>query len=136
MPSTYYDEFSKLPKAKMAQAISDLTYLYEETNVPKKHYEQHLSKTIVELMESSVELNLINTFFSMIKDLQAQNPKWFFQALLCLDLKINPASIKPSEHQALEELWNEFSTQKKPKLMDIEILAKFQKHEKNGLRGE
>ncbi|GGD04342.1 hypothetical protein [Enterococcus wangshanyuanii] len=136
MPNTYYDQFSKLPQSKMAQAISDLTYLYEETKVPKKHYEQHLSKTIVELMESSVELNLLNTYYSMLKDLQVQNPKWFFQAILCLDLKINPSTIKPSEHQAIEMVWNDFIKQKKPKIMDIEVLAQFQKFEKNGLKGE
>ena len=136
MPNTYYDHFLKLPKSRMAQAISDLTYLYEETKVPKRHYEQHLSKTIVEIMESSVELQLLNTFYSMLKDLQVQNPKWFFQAILCLDLKINPSTIKPSEHQAIEQVWNEFQAQTKPKIMDIEVLAQFQKFEKNGLRGE
>lgn len=136
MANTYYDDFSRLPKAKMAQAISDMTYLYEETNVPKKHYEQHLSTTIAELLESSVELNLLNTFYSMLKDLQSQNPKWFFEAILCLDLKITPSSIKPSEHQALETVWNDFNKQKKPKIMDIDLLAQFQNLEKNGLRGE
>ncbi|MBO0423413.1 hypothetical protein [Enterococcus plantarum] len=135
MPNIYYDEFSKLTKPKMAQAMEDLTYLYNETKVPKKHYEEHLSRSIEELMEASVQMNLVNTYFSMLKDLQSQNPKWFFQALLCLDLKINPASIKPSQHQALELTWEEFSSNKKAKIMDLELLANFQKYEKNGLDG-
>ncbi|MBP2098833.1 hypothetical protein [Enterococcus rivorum] len=133
MANTYFDEFSKFTKPKMAQAMEDLTYLYKETKVPKKHYEEHLSATIEELMEANVQLNLVNTYFSMLKDLYEQNPKWFFQALLCLDMKVKLTSIKPSQHQALEATWENHSSKKGAKLMDIETLAFFQNTEKNGL---
>lgn len=46
MSKQYYDDFSKLPLAKMAQAISDMTYLFEETKVPAKHYKEHLARVL------------------------------------------------------------------------------------------
>ncbi|MBC6499224.1 hypothetical protein H7R52_11180 [Weissella confusa] len=44
MARQYYDDFSKLTLDKMSQSISDMTYQYKETRVPKKHYKEMLSK--------------------------------------------------------------------------------------------
>ncbi|MCZ4449850.1 hypothetical protein O3Q49_13945 [Enterococcus lactis] len=35
MAQNYYDEFVKLPLDKMAQKMEDMTFLYNETRVPK-----------------------------------------------------------------------------------------------------
>ena len=40
MTKTYFDDFTKLPIAKMAQAMADITYGYQETKVPKEHYKK------------------------------------------------------------------------------------------------
>lgn len=37
MAQNYYDEFVKLPLDKMAQKMEDMTFLYNETRVPKKN---------------------------------------------------------------------------------------------------
>lgn len=132
MPNTYYDEFSRLTKPKMAKAMEDLTFLYNETRVPKKHYEKHLSRNIEELMEANVQLNLVNTYYSMLKELREQNPKWFFQALLCLDTKTNPTNISQIEHKAMELTWEKYQEEKRKNLLDIDVLAHFQKIEKEG----
>ena len=44
----YIDEFCKLPADKMAQKMEDMTFLYNETKVPKKHYKDLLQKEIIE----------------------------------------------------------------------------------------
>lgn len=132
MANIYYDEFSRLPKQKMAKAISDMTYLYQDTHVPKKHYETHLSKSIEEVLEANTQINLINTYFSMLKELKEQNSKWFFQALLCLDTKTNPVNISQIEYEAMEKTWNKFQDEKRKTLLDIDVLAYFQKTKKEG----
>lgn len=98
MVQKYYDEFAKLPLEKMAQKMEDLTYLYNETRVPKKHYKDKLSVAVEELIESSVEINLIGTYYRTLEELKKQNEKWLFQALVCLDSGVKPNSITPSEY--------------------------------------
>ncbi len=99
---TYFDEFTKLSLNKMAQKITDMTYCYQETRVPITHYKKLLGKSAEEMVESSVAINLIDTYVKTLKTLHDENPKWFMQALLCIDMKITPANIKANEYQALE----------------------------------
>lgn len=47
-------------------------------------------------------MNLIATYYRTLEELKKQNAKWFFQALLCLEVGVKPSTIKPSEYQALE----------------------------------
>ena len=49
MSRKLYDDFTKQPVSKMAQSISDMTYSYNETKVPAKHYKDLLEKDIIEL---------------------------------------------------------------------------------------
>ena len=46
MAQNYYDEFVKLPLDKMAQKMEDMTFLYNETRVTKKHYKEKLSVAV------------------------------------------------------------------------------------------
>lgn len=130
---TTYDEFNRLPVAKMAQSISDMTFLYKETRVPSKHYKELLGKPLAEMVEDSVSINLLNTYFKTLKTLVDENPKWFMQALLCLDLKITPANIKAEELQALELTFAKFQKQK-AKHVGNEYLELFQNIRDNGAK--
>lgn len=132
MPQTYYDEFSRLPKDKMAQKMEDMTFAYNETRVPKKHYKKLLEKAQEEIIESSVELNLIDTYYRTIEQLLKSNPKWLFQALLCIDKGIKPSTIKPDEYQALELTWHKFNEEKKARTMDKQWLDYFDSIKTNG----
>ncbi|WP_420835930.1 hypothetical protein [Lactobacillus equicursoris] len=128
---TAYDEFNRFPVAKMAQTMSDMTFLYKEMRVPAKHYKDLLGKPLAEMVEDSVSINLLNTYYKTLKTLLDENPKWFMQALLCLDLKITPANIKAEELQALELTYAQFQD-KKAKHIDLEYLALFQDIRDNG----
>ncbi|MEY8661405.1 hypothetical protein AALT52_00645 [Ligilactobacillus faecis] len=108
MVKKYYDEFGKLPLAKMAQSISDMTYSYRETKVPTAHYKKLLDKSFEEVIESNISINLVDTYFKTLKTLHDENPKWFMQALLCLDVRVRPSSIKANEYQALELTYAKF----------------------------
>lgn len=132
MPQTYYEEFSRLPKDKMAQKMEDMTFAYNETRVPKTHYKKLLDMAQEEMIESSVELNLIDTYYRTIEQLKKANPKWLFQALLCLDKGIKPSTIKPDEYQALELTWQRFNDDKKAKTTDSQWLDYFESIKVNG----
>ncbi|WP_375710394.1 hypothetical protein [Pediococcus pentosaceus] len=120
----YYDEFKSLTTDKMAQSIENMTFAYNQTRVPKKHYKKLLTKPIEELISDSVSINLINTYFQTLQTLQKENKKWFVQALICLELGIKPNSIKGYEHQALE-LTYEHMIDGKLSLINPQILATF-----------
>lgn len=66
MPQIYYDEFSRLPKDKMAQKMENMTFAYNETRVPKKHYKKLLDMAQDRLkkwtINSSSELYKISCF--------------------------------------------------------------------------
>lgn len=132
MPQTFYDEFSRMPKDKMAQKMEDMTFAYNETRVPKKHYKQLLDMAQEEIIESSVELNLIDTYYRTIEQLKKANPKWLFQAILCLDKGIKPSTIKPDEYQALELTWLKFQEDTKAKVVDKQWLNYFESIKLNG----
>ena len=132
MSKQYYDDFSKLPLAKMAQAISDMTYLFEETKVPAKHYKEHLGKGFEEMVEASVSVSLVNTIYNTLSALNKESPKLFFEALLCLDTGVKPSAITPSQYQALEFTWSQFDELKQKNLLDQSSIQTFNKVEENG----
>ncbi|EJB2795564.1 hypothetical protein MT883_002677, partial [Enterococcus faecalis] len=88
MPKIYFDDFIKLTKDKMAQQMENMTYQYKETKVPKSHYKKMLETAQEEIIEHSVEINLIDTYYRTLEQLLKTNPKWLFQALLCIDTGI------------------------------------------------
>ncbi|MBA5813269.1 hypothetical protein FGL83_07740 [Leuconostoc lactis] len=133
MSKQYYDDFSKLPLAKMAQAISDMTYLFEETKVPAKHYKEHLGKGFEEMVEASVSVSLVNTIYNTLSALNKESPKLFFEALLCLDTGVKPSAITPSQYQALEFTWSQFDELKQKNLLDQSSIQTFNQVEENGL---
>jgi hypothetical protein len=128
----YYDEFVRLSIDKMAQAIENMTYLYKETKVPKKHYKEQLDVQIEQIIAESVAINLLAPYIQTIKSLVEQSPKSFFQALICIDRKINLTNIKPNEYQALEIAYHEFTNGKKCNYSDKDILAIYDEIIKNG----
>ncbi|MGK0607097.1 hypothetical protein [Enterococcus gilvus] len=126
----YYDDFSRLSMEKMA----DMTYAYQETQVPKKHYKDLLSKTMEEVIAGSVKVNLIDTYYKTLEQLLKQNPKWLFQALLCIDTKIKPSTMSTSEYQALELTWANYQENKKGRMVDARWLDCFESIKENGAR--
>jgi hypothetical protein len=132
---TYYDDFKAMTKEKMAGAMEDMTYQYKETRVPKTHYKKMLGTAFEEVVESNVAINLVNTYFQTMQTLAKENPKWFMQALLCLDLGIKPANIKSDEYQALELTYLRFS-ENKSKYSSPEYLKMFEEFRLNGTRSE
>lgn len=100
-----YDNFSRLPIDKMAQTITDMTYLYENTVVPKSHYKKQLDTVVEMAMEQAFESALLEVYVKSIKRLQDDSPKLYIQAMICVAKKINPMNMRPNESLALDLLW-------------------------------
>lgn len=133
MTRQYYDDFSKLPLAKMAQAMTDMTFNYNETKVPTSHYKKQLGKGFEELIEANVSVSIVSTIFNTLQALQKESPKLFYQALLCLDTNVKPSSITASQYQAMEFTWSQFELNKQKQILDKSYVQMFNQVEENGL---
>lgn len=133
MPKQYYDDFAKLPLAKMAQSITDMTFTFNETKVPVSHYKKQLSKGFEEMVEASVSVSLVATIFNTLQALQKESPKLFYQALLCLDTSVKPSSITSSQYQAREFTWSQVELNKQKHILDKDYVQMFNQVEENGL---
>lgn len=133
MTKTYYDDFKGLAKDKMAQAMTDMTFNYQETKVPKAHYKKQLDQAFEETVEASVSVNLVGHILGTLQALQKESPRLFFQALLCLDMKIKPASITASQYQAMTATSDIFEQQKRKFMLDKDLINYFNQVDENGL---
>ncbi len=104
-----YDLFTKMKPKEMSKNISDMTYTYinpdtkQPTVVPASHYEKILNKVVEESVAVETQRNFLNIMYSQLKALKEEEPKYFRQALLCLELGINPKDMRVAEVIALSE---------------------------------
>lgn len=101
MPTKKYDEIVKQPCDKLAQTMSDMTYLYKETKVPKAHYKKLMEETIEEQMTDIVTMKMLDVYLKTLKQIIDDSPILFLKSLLCLEMKINPTNMRPQEQVAL-----------------------------------
>lgn len=130
-----YDEVVKMPCDKLAQTMSDMTYCYEETKVPKSHYKKILEETIAEDLDEIMTSKLLDVYLKTIKQIIDDSPKLFLKAMICLDKKINPLFMRPNEVQALEEVVSEYeeNSKKFKGFLNEELLNLYDEVAKNGL---
>lgn len=102
MPTKKYDEIVKLPCDKLAQTMSDMTYMYKETKVPKTHYKKLMEETIEEQMSDIVTMKMLDVYLKTLKQIIDDSPVLFLKSLLCLEMKVNPLNMRPQEQVALE----------------------------------
>lgn len=113
MAKKKYEEFIKLPADKMAQTISDVTYMYKETEVPKAHYKKFLDEIIEEQMDQILTQSIVGVYVKTLKQMIDDSPQLFFKALMCIDKKVKPENMRPQEWNALEITSLEFMAKAK-----------------------
>ena len=90
-----YDDFTQMKLKDMCKNISDMTYTYinpetqEPTRVPAAHYEKILDQVKEQYMVEITSRQFLNIMYNQLSALKKEDPKYFNQALLCLDLGIN-----------------------------------------------
>ena len=102
-----YDDFTQLKLKDMSKSISDMTYSYinpetnEPTKVPASHYEKILDQVKEQYMEEITSRQFLNIMYNQLSGLKKEDEKYFQQALLCIDLGINPKDLRLNEQIAL-----------------------------------
>ena len=113
-----YDDFTQLKLKDMSKSISDMTYKYinPETQMPTKvppgHYEKILDQVTEKYMADITSRQFLTIMFTQLNNLKKEDEKYFNQALLCMDLGLNPKDLRIDEQIAIEYT-NDFISEKK-----------------------
>ena len=135
MPTKKYDEIVKPPCDKLAQTMSDMTYLYKEIKVPKTHYKKLMVETIEEQMSDIVATKMLDVYLKTLKQIIDDSPVLFLKALLCLEMKVNPTNMRPQEQVALTVATDYFLENKKllKNILNEKIIDIYKDTLENGL---
>lgn len=130
----FYDEFIKQPIDKMAQSIVDMTYAYDETKVPKKHYKTCLEKEMIELLsnEPNIETALLKPYYDLIDTLLKENKKYFYKALIMHEKGVKFNSLDSVNYQALSVAWEYIEDSKLKSIINQDIFDIYDDYIKNG----
>ena len=103
-----YDDFTQLKVKDMSKCISDLTYKYihPETNTPTKvppmHYEKILNQVTEKYMADVTSKQFLNIMYTQLVNLKKEDENYFNQALVCIDMGINPKDLRIDEQIAVK----------------------------------
>lgn len=109
---TTYDEIVKQPCDKLAQTMQDMTYCYNETVVPKKHYKKLLTKQLEEV----VAVNMVNAYYKTLAEFNKGNREWFVLAILCIELGVKPDKASAQELSTLQMIASNITGNQAPLL--------------------
>jgi len=103
-----YDDFTQLKLKDMSKSISDMTYKYinpdtqEPTKVPATHYEKILDQVTEKYMADITSRQFLSIMYNQLTALKKEDEKYFNQALLCMDVGLNPKDLRINEQIAIE----------------------------------
>lgn len=103
-----YDDFTQLKLKDMSKTISDMTYKYinpetkEPTKVPASHYEKILDQVTEKYMSDITSRQFLTIMYNQLFALKKEDEKYFNQALICLDLGLNPKDLRINEQIAID----------------------------------
>ena len=137
-----YDDFTQLKLKDMSKSISDMTYKYinpetqAPTKVPPQHYEKILDQVTEKYMADITSRQFLTIMYNQLSALKKEDEKYFNQALLCMDIGLNPKDLRLDEQIALEYS-NGFIEDKKIAekkdfhFLDIDIVSSFEEAKNN-----
>lgn len=102
-----YDDFTQMKLKDMCKNISDMTYTYinpdsgQPTKVPATHYEKILDEVKEKYMGEITSRQFLTIMYNQLNALKKEDEKYFRQALLCIDMGINPKDLRVDEQIAI-----------------------------------
>lgn len=102
-----YDDFTQMKLKDMCKSMSDMTYTYinpdsgEPTKVPPSHYEKILEAVKENYMGEITSRQFLTIMYNQLNALKKEDEKYFRQALLCIDMGINPKDLRVDEQIAI-----------------------------------
>lgn len=102
-----YDDFTQMKLKDMCKNMSDMTYTYinpntgEPTKVPASHYEEILDEVKEKYIGEITSRQFLTIMYNQLNALKKEDEKYFRQALLCIDMGINPKDLRVDEQIAI-----------------------------------
>lgn len=102
-----YDDFTQLKLKDMSKTMSDMTYKYinpdtqKPTVVPAGHYEKILDQVQEQYMGEITSRQFLIIMYNQLNALKKEDEKYFNQALLCMDMGLNPKDLRINEQIAI-----------------------------------
>ncbi len=130
-----FDEFVRLPLNKMSEKINEMTYLYNNTEVPKAHYKKLLEQTLLENVatDTTIQITLLNAVYKVLSSLEKESKSLFLKALICIDNGIKIEDIDARTYHALNETILMLENNPKMKLLNININETYENYYEQGL---
>jgi len=134
MATKKYDEIVKQSLDSLAQTISDMTYCFNETRVPKNHYKGMMNEIIEQEISHQVTMGILNTYVSTLKQMKDDSPKLFIQALICMEENIkSKTGLRPYEKQALDAAYEHYLSNERKGFVKDDIIDVYEDINKNGI---
>ena len=123
-----YDDFTQLKLKDMSKCISDMTYKYinpetgTPTNVPPLHYEKILNQVQEQYMGEITSRQFLTIMYNQLSALKKEDEKYFNQALLCLDMGLNPKDLRINEQISLSYTYDYTEDKQKVEKKNFHLL--------------
>lgn len=123
-----YDDFTQLKLKNMSKYISDMTYKYinpttgTPTNVPPLHYEKILNQVQEKYMGEITSRQFLTIMYNQLSALKKEDEEYFNQALLCLDMGLNPKDLRINEQISLSYTYDYMEDKQKVEKKNFHVL--------------
>lgn len=123
-----YDDFTQMKLKDMCKNISDMTYTYinpetqEPTRVPPAHYEKILDQVQEKYVADIASRQFLTIMYNQLSALKKEDEKYFKQALLCLDMGLNPKDLRVDEQIALAFTYDYMDDKQKAEKKNFHLL--------------
>ncbi|MCI9038891.1 MAG: hypothetical protein HFJ29_03315 [Clostridia bacterium] len=124
-----YDDFTQMKLKDMCKSMSDMTYTYinpdngQPTKVPPSHYEKILEAVKENYMGEITSRQFLTIMYNQLNALKKEDEKYFRQALLCIDMGINPKDLRLDERIAISFTDNYIDDKQKQEKKNFHLLS-------------
>lgn len=124
-----YDDFTQMKLKDMCKSMSDMTFTYinpdtqEPTIVPPSHYEKILETVKENYMGEITSRQFLTIMYNQLNALKKEDEKYFRQALLCIDMGINPKDLRMDEQIAISFTDNYMDDKQKQEKRNFHLLS-------------
>ena len=109
---TVYDEVLQMKPKELSKTMEDMTFKFmnpetnQPTRVPASHYEKELGHEIERTIVQTTNRQFLTIMYSQLNALKKEDPKYFFQALICMDNNLNPKDLRMPEQIAMNHTYD------------------------------
>lgn len=109
---TVYDEVLQMKPKELSRTMEDMTFKFmnpetnQPTRVPASHYEKELSHEIERAIVQTTNRQFLTIMYNQLNALKKEDPKYFFQALICMDNNLNPKDLRMPEQIAMNHTYD------------------------------